>query len=324
MKDAWRVGKVASVLFLDVKGAFPSVAVDWLVHNMRMLGIPEEYTGWMTRRLDARQTTLVFDNHQTAQFLINNGLDQGDPFSGICYLIYNAGLLKIPIYRLGQYLFLDDAAVLVIARTFAETHYILHDIMMKMGGIFEWARDHNCEFGIEKFQLFDFSRQLTTHPLSRKRVPIQRPSLQLGTQTIKSQTHVKFLGILVDNTLRWKEQHAAALAKGQDWVMQFARLAKPTKGVSRSNMRRLYLAVAVPRMLYAADVFLTPQTRDRTNATAQKSGRAIINKLSAVQRKATLSITGGMNTTANDILDVLSNLLPFHLLIEKHHHRLAL
>jgi len=106
--------------------------------------------------------------------------------------------------------------------------------------------------------------------------------------------------------------------------MQFARLSKPTKGVSRSNMRRLFLAVAVPRMLYAADIFLTLQTRNRTNATAQKSGRAIINKLSAVQRKATLSITGGMNTTANDSLDVLSNLLPFHLLVEKHRHQAAL
>ena len=96
------------------------------------------------------------------------------------------------------------------------------------------------------------------------------------------------------------------------------------KGVSRSNMHQLFLAVAVPRMLYAADVFLTPQTRNRTNANAQKSGRAIINKLSAVQRKATLSITGGMNTTANDILDVLSNLLPFHLLVKKHQHQAAL
>ena len=61
------MGKVASILFLDVKGAFPSVAVDRLVHNMHMLGIPEEYTEWMTHRLEARQTTLLFDNHQTAQ-----------------------------------------------------------------------------------------------------------------------------------------------------------------------------------------------------------------------------------------------------------------
>ena len=27
VKDAWRVGKVASALFLDVKGAFPSIHI---------------------------------------------------------------------------------------------------------------------------------------------------------------------------------------------------------------------------------------------------------------------------------------------------------
>ena len=327
VKDAWRVGKVASVLFLDVKGAFPSVAVDRLLHNMRMRGIPKEYTEWMERRLAGRQTVLVFDNHQTAQFAIENGLDQGDPFSGCCYLIYNACLLKVPVARLGEIvlLFVDDAAVLVVAKTFAETHRRLKEIMERIGGIFDWARKHNCEFGIEKFQLVDFSRRLVPNPLNtRKKIPIGRPSLRLGTQVIKSQGHAKFLGVLVDNSLRWKEQNAAALAKGQDWVLQFGRLSKPTKGASRSNMRRLYLAVAVPRMLYAADVFLTPETRNRGNRTAQRSGRAVINKLSAVQRRATISITGAMSTTANDVLDVLSNLLPFHLLVERHRHQAAL
>ena len=69
-------------------------------------------------------------------------------------------------------------------------------------------------------------------------------------------------------------------------------------------------------MLYAADIFLTPETRNHGNRTAQQSGWAVINKLSAVQRQAAIIITGGMSTTANDVLDVLSNLLPFHLLVE--------
>jgi hypothetical protein len=35
IKDAWRKGQVASTLFLDVKGAFPSVDTKRLFHNMR-------------------------------------------------------------------------------------------------------------------------------------------------------------------------------------------------------------------------------------------------------------------------------------------------
>jgi hypothetical protein len=40
MKDAWRKGQVASTLFLDVKGVFPSIDVNRLIHNMRKRGMP--------------------------------------------------------------------------------------------------------------------------------------------------------------------------------------------------------------------------------------------------------------------------------------------
>jgi len=35
IKDAWRQGKVAAALFLDVQGAFPNTVKDQLIHNMK-------------------------------------------------------------------------------------------------------------------------------------------------------------------------------------------------------------------------------------------------------------------------------------------------
>ena len=51
VKDAWRKGQVISALFLDVKGAFPSVDINRLIHNIRKRGISKEYTEWMRRWL---------------------------------------------------------------------------------------------------------------------------------------------------------------------------------------------------------------------------------------------------------------------------------
>jgi hypothetical protein len=62
VKDAWRKGQVASMLFLNVKGAFPSVDINRLIHNMRKRGIPKEYTEWLKRQLDCRCTRLSFDD----------------------------------------------------------------------------------------------------------------------------------------------------------------------------------------------------------------------------------------------------------------------
>jgi len=62
MKDAWRVGKVVSALFLGVKGVFPSVDLDQLDHEMRRRGIPGEYVEWMRRKLNGRATNICFDD----------------------------------------------------------------------------------------------------------------------------------------------------------------------------------------------------------------------------------------------------------------------
>ena len=167
-----------------------------------------------------------------------NGLDQGDPLSVILYIIYNTPLLciRLPPRRAAMLLFVDDVAIITSGPTFADTHTLLTDIMEKEGGVLEWARLHNCSFGIEKFQLLDASR----------RCNLLRTPLVLGQQSIASRTSAKFLGVIVDNQLRWKEQGAAALRKGQAWVGQICRLSQATKGVSRAHMRRLYLAIAVP------------------------------------------------------------------------------
>ena len=42
VKEVWRKGKVVSILFLDIEGAFPNVVTDWLLHNMRNRKVPTQ------------------------------------------------------------------------------------------------------------------------------------------------------------------------------------------------------------------------------------------------------------------------------------------
>jgi len=42
IKDAWGRCEVVSMLFLDVKAAFPSIILDQLIHDMRKRGVPPQ------------------------------------------------------------------------------------------------------------------------------------------------------------------------------------------------------------------------------------------------------------------------------------------
>jgi ribonuclease HI/exonuclease III len=326
VKDAWRKREVASLLCLDVKGAFPSAAVDVLLHEMRMCGVPSGHVEWFERRLQGRKTSLIFDDFKSETFNIEEGIDQGDAQSLIAWIIYNHQILKIfnKASKETGFLYVDDTAVLVTGKNFSTTHTKLRNVMNRTGGIMEWAVAHNCSFGIDKFQLLDLSRKKVKDPLRpRKRVPLPRRNLLLNGQSIKSATTVKFLGLHIDRELRWKEQIAAAIGKGREWLRQCSRLAKTSGGISGRHMRKLYLAVVRPRMLYGADIFLGPALRSGS-FNNKKGSRAALNKLAAIQRSAAISIVGGLRTSPTDSLDIHANLLPFHLMVDKTRFQAAL
>ena len=138
-------------------------------------------------------------------------------------MIYNAGLLRCLNAAAGESggLFIDDAYLLAIGNSMEETHGTLKSIMERPEGVFEWAEAHNCEFGVDKFQLIDFTRRREPDPTHiGKTQSLSRPDITLRGRPIPSREHTIFLGVAIDKELRWKAQGARAIAKGQAWAAQ--------------------------------------------------------------------------------------------------------
>jgi len=106
---------------------------------------------------------------------------------------------------------------------------------------------------------------------------------------------------------------AAAIRKGQDWLEQCGRIARPAGGISGQHMHRLYMLVVV-RMLYRAGVFLGLALWS-ASFKVNKDRCAALNKLVSIQRKAAILIVGRVCSSPTDLLDVHTNLLPLHLLV---------
>jgi hypothetical protein len=134
---------------------------------------------------------------------------------------------------------------------------------------------------------------------------------------------VKLLGFHINQELHWREQGAAAVGKGQGWLVQLGRLARVSKGITMPLICRFYISTALLRILYSVDVFLAP-ARHNLGATLKKDNRAIVGKIATIQRKAAIMITGTMASTPTDILNAHANLLPIPLLIDKILHHTAL
>ena len=90
---AWCTNKVASVLFLDVKGAFPNAVTTRLLHNLKKRRTPHSIVNFVEQLLKNRKTRLKFNDYTSDPISILNRIGQGDPLSMLLYIYYNADIL---------------------------------------------------------------------------------------------------------------------------------------------------------------------------------------------------------------------------------------
>ena len=256
IRHTWRQGQVISALFLDIEGVFSNVVTDHLIHNMKRHRLPPEIISFTSRMLHRRKTKLHFDDYTSEWFNITNSIRQGNPLSMILYIIYNSDLVRTATGKHELTLaFVDDTVFLPIGKMFQETHQILHDMLERSGGRFEWSTLHNSCFALSKFMLIDF-----TMNRSKERPPL----VVKGVTITPSPTH-KFLGVILDQELRWREHTSYATAKGAHYAMLLRRLSKTAQGVPTKLICQLYQMVVIPWTLYTASVWLRPTYNTETD-----------------------------------------------------------
>ena len=189
---------------------------------------------------------------------IKNGLNQGDPFSGILYLLYNSDLPKTTGVKQGKrtLLFVDDAAIISHGQ---RLHHDTWETLLCYDKI-KW----HLWLG-QSSQLRVRARQIPAPVLlqenhssslqAQDKDPSAQECPEASEHVIPSKETPKCLGSVVDNRLDWKAQGAAALAKGQDLAWKFSRIAKVSKGTHTKYFHWLYLSITIPHMLYLLITF---------------------------------------------------------------------
>ena len=209
IKDAWRQGKVTSILFLDVEGAFPNVVSDRLIHNLRKHKIPSIYIKLIWKILEGKKTRLKFNDFVLELIDICNGIGQGNPLSMILYVIYNTDLLDMLALLEGEDSigYVNDAITIAFSEDFYVTMQTLEWMMNREDGGFTWSCTHNSLFEISKLTMLHASRCTQLDPANpRKRTALDRLPLWLQDKTVKEVDSYKYLGVHVDSQLWWTVQ----------------------------------------------------------------------------------------------------------------------
>jgi retron-type reverse transcriptase len=140
---------VASMLSLEISGAFDNVSHEQLIHNIRDARLPQWVAEYIRSFLTNRTTTLMLGTYEDRVRPTTSGIPQGSMLSPILFLFFASTLL--PQLNAGTTTaigFVDDTNILTFSRSTEANCRFLERANEKC---MAWARTHGATFAPEKY-----------------------------------------------------------------------------------------------------------------------------------------------------------------------------
>ena len=190
--------------------------------------------------LSNRKQYVSVNGHTSDELPITYGVPQGSVLGPLLFLIFINDLPNVS-KRLNFYLFADDTNVYFESSDLLTIQKAVNQELRKVR---KWLEANRLALNIEKtkFVLFHSTQhKLTDHIY-----------LKYGRKKLKQETHVRFLGVLLDSTLSWK-YHLTELSK------KLARITglfyKIRHYVPKDTLLLLYHAIFAPFRAYGVSTW---------------------------------------------------------------------
>jgi hypothetical protein len=240
--QAWRGGKILTLVSFDVKGAFNGVHSKVLKDRVAARRVPESVVEWIGNFCSKRRAQVVVGGYESdAAEIEYAGIPQGSPLSPLLYVFYNADLVERPINSHGGAIgFVDDFNAWVVGANEEETTAAIQDTILPHAE--QWAKCSGAIFEAEKTSLIHFTRRPQ---------PDDTRAVYFEDTAILPQSSVKVLGVVLDKRLSMDEHISRVTTRG----IQACLSLQAIKGVRPVQMRQLFRSCVLPIIDYAASAW---------------------------------------------------------------------
>lgn len=229
-----------AILLLDIEKAFDKVWHKGLIYKLYAEhNIPLYFTSLINSYLQDRTFAIKLHNATSATKAIRAGVPQGTVLSPTLFSLYIADIPKTEQTKILMYA--DDTAIYSSAFAMEDARVAIN---RHVNIIKPYLDTWKIKLNVPKSELLVVTRKRTNIDFN--------PPLQIDNIQIETKTQVKYLGIILDKTLRGLPQVNHTLTKAHVAETKLATLLRPSSCLSPYNKIQLYKTIIRPTLLYGA------------------------------------------------------------------------
>ena len=182
-------------IFIDLSKAFDTVDHSILLEKLKYYGIKHTAHQWLSNYLTNRKQYLSYNRPSTDYSSITCGVPQGSILGPLLFLIYVNDLQYVSSI-LDTIMFADDTNLFLSERNIKKLFSTMNTELTKLNN---WFSANKLSLNETK-TVYSFF-----HPLNKSdTIPLILPSLKINNHTIKRETSIKFLGVIIDENITWR------------------------------------------------------------------------------------------------------------------------
>ena len=220
-------GEYAVGVFLDFSKAFDTVDHDILLDKLDHYGIRGCALSWFKTYLSCRTQYVTYDGSESNRQMIKCGVPQGSILGPLLFLIYINDLCTVCKNTI-PVLFADDTNLFSsgINATGIQDG-VNHDLAI----ITKWLKANKLSLNIKKTYYMCFQQKNKVKP---------DISLKIDGEIIAEVTTSKFLGVIIDDKLNWKDHVSFVCRKVARGLGAIIKARKVLRNESLKNLYYLY------------------------------------------------------------------------------------
>ena len=250
-------------IFLDFSKAFDTVDHDILLQKLYHYGIRRCAYSWFESYLTHRTQFVTYNGAKSKKLQIKCGVPQGSILGPLLFLIYINDLHTVGKHSL-PILFADDTNLFLSGKNLDDMQTLLNEELTEID---LWLKANKLSLNIKKTHYMLFKN----HGVTEKDICIK-----IENEPVTQVKKTKFLGVIIDCNLTWKEHISYISGKIAKGVRI---LTKARKLLNKTTLMNLYYTFVYPYFIYCNHVWGSTYTTYFT-------------KIISLQKKAVRIIAG--------------------------------